>query len=286
MVRALRAARRRWVPALGIVAVVVMTACAPGVAPTPALVARVEAADGLGAGILTPDGGDRYQLSLVDGVVRAAAPETNAGGNTRVGFWQSSSAWTADQQSCATWVDSESDLQQQGAALRVRTVGGRTTAITVTNNIYFYARWAFNVHVMDSTARERFRQIASFDLSEVFRPGGSTTYDVPPYPWRMCARVVGDTLSFIVWPLSHPEPSWDDPRYGGSVRVPAGWEAAGTPGWYVGHLEPGASVGFSELATAVVAPGPTPYRPRGDAGVVAPQPTTPPADPTWIARAP
>lgn len=274
--RALRVTRRRLASVVGAGILVLLAACHPTVDPLD---------PSLGAGILTPDGHDRYGLTLANGVVTAAAPTSNKGGNTRVGFWRSADQASVDQQSCATWMDPRGRFHQEGAALRVRTANGRTTAITVTNNIVYGTRWVFNVHVMDSAADPRFRQIAQFDLSEVFRPSGPGTTELAPHPWRMCARAVGRTLSFIVWPLTHAEPSWDDPRYGGSVTVPTAWGAAGYPGWHVGHLEPGDSVRFAELATAVIGPEPlASHRARTD--MAAPEPTTPPRRATWIPRAP
>jgi hypothetical protein len=297
------ASRGRLAVVLGLCVALVASCAAAAITPLDA---------SLRAGILTPEGSDTYGLTVANGVLTAAAPATNRGANTRVAFWQGADPASTDQQTCSTWVDAHSDFQQQGAALRVRSVAGRTTAITVTNNIYFGARWAFNVHVMDSGAARPFHQIGAFDLSTVFRPGGPTTVAVPPYAWRMCARVVGDTVSFIVWPLGHPEPAWDDPRYGGSVVLPAGWHRSGNPGWYVGHLEPGTSVGFTDMSTADVgsppatttttttgspttttAPTTTTTTPTAtavpipaDEGVVAPEPTTPPREPTWIPRDP
>jgi hypothetical protein len=268
-VRGLRVGRRRLAAALGTAMVLLAAACGPEVSPLD---------PSLGAAILTPDAKDHYGLTLADGVVTASAPETNTGGNTRTAFWRRADAASADHQTCATWVNAQSELQQQGAALRVRSANGRTTAITITDNIFYFARWNFNVHVMDSGAEQPFRRIAYFDLSDAFRtaPGAFTVW---PYPWRMCARVVGDTVSFIVWPLRDPEPAWDDPKYGGSVTLPAGWDQPGLPGWYVGHLEPGDSVGFTALDTAEVGQ-------QRRAGVVAPEPTTPPRQPTWVPQAP
>jgi hypothetical protein len=269
-VRGLRVGRRRLATALGAgVLLAVTAACGPEVSPLD---------PSLGAAFLTSEAQDKYGLTLADGVVTASAPATNTGGNTRIAFWQAADAASLDQQTCATWVNAQSELQQQGAALRVRSVNGRTTAITITDNILYFARWNFNVHVMDSGAEQPFRRIAYFDLSDAFRtqPGA---FDTWPYPWRMCARVVGDTVSFIVWPLKDPEPAWDDPKYGGSVTLPAGWDQPGNPGWYVGHLEPGDSVGFTDLATADVGQ-------QRRAGSVGREPTTPPRDPTWVPQAP
>lgn len=273
----MNAVRRRLAAAVG-VCVAVLAACGPSVSPMDPT---------LGAGILTPEGVDTYALTVSNGLVTATAAETNTGQNTRVAFWQLADQPSIDQETCATWVNARGVLQQPGAALRVRSTNGRTTAITVTNNIFYGARWAFNVHVMDSGASPQFRQIGSFDLSEVFRPGGPTTLDLPPYPWRMCTRVVGDTVSFVVWPTTtHAEPSWDDPRYGGSVTLPAGWGQAGQPGWYVGHLEARDSAGYTEMSTAVISPEPPPSAARTSSDVVEPEATTPPREPTWIPSAP
>ena len=270
--RGLRAGRRRLAAALGAGIALVVVACGPEVKPLD---------PSLGAGILTGEARDHYGLTVADGVVTASAPETNTGGNTRIAFWKVADPPSTDQQTCGTWTEAHGELYQPGAALRVRTANGRTTAITVTNNILYLARWNFNVHVMDSGAEEPFHRIAYFDLSDAFRtaPGAFTVW---PYPWRMCARVVGDTLSLIVWPLTDPEPAWDDPRYGGSVTLPAGWDQPGNAGWYIGHLEPSDSFAFTGLETADVG------QPAGArrAGVVAPEPTTPPRRPTWVPEAP
>jgi hypothetical protein len=258
----------------------VVAACGPGVWPVDA---------SLRAGILTPDYQDRYELSVAGDLVTASAPASNQGLNTRVAFWRSAEPASADQQSCATWVDADGRYLQQGAALRIRSAAGRTSAITVTNNIAYGWRWVFNVHVMDSASSTPYRGIGQFSLDGVFRPGGPGTIDVAPYPWRMCARVVGSTLSFVVWPTAtHAQPAWDDPRYGGSVTVPAGWEAPGAPGFYVGHLEAGDSVGFTALSTAVVSSQPSAASALASAGstAVAPEPTTPPRAPTFVLTAP
>jgi hypothetical protein len=267
-VRGLRVGRRRRATALGAGALLALAvACGPEVKPLD---------PSLGAAILTGEAKDHYGVTVADGVVTAAAPESNTGGNTRIAFWRKADPASADHQTCATWTAArgEGDLYQPGAALRVRSVDGRTTAITITNNIFYLARWNFNVHVMDSAAEQPFHRIAYFDLGDAFRTGPGH-FSVWPYPWRMCARVVGDTVSFIVWPLTDPEPAWDDPKYGGSVTLPAGWDQAGFPGWYIGHLEPRDSFDFTELETA-------------DLGQQrrAAERTTPPRAPTWIPQAP
>jgi hypothetical protein len=231
---------------------------------------------------ITRDGNDVYDLTSNGGVVTASAPATNVGGNTRIVFWRAGELDSFDQISCASWIDAPAGIKQQGAVLRARTSGGRTTAITVTQNIYYGAWWGFNIHVMDSAAAEPFHQIGSFELKEIFRP---SEFEAPPYPWRMCARVVGNVVSFIVWPTTHAKPAWDDARYGASVTLPSGWGAAGKPGWYMGHLEPGKWAGFADLSIV----GLRPDQSRASQPVATAElskPATPPVPPTWIAKAP
>jgi len=269
-----RGSRRRLALVLGACAAVV-AACGPTISPLD---------PSLRANFLTSEGQDRYGLTVAGDVVTVAAPASNTGRNSRVAFWRAADALAADQQTCATWVNNQTQMQQQGAALRVRTVNGRTRAITVTKNISFGAHWGFNVHVMDSGAAQPFRAIGGFHLANVFRLDPDTV-DVPPYPWRMCARVVGNTVSFIVWPLTHAEPSWGDPDYGGSVTLPTGWDQPGFPGWYVGHLRPGESVGFADMSSAVIGWTGTATRTAGT-DVVPVEATQAPRDPTWIPSAP
>ena len=147
-----------------------------------------------------------------------------------------------NEQSCATWSSESSNINQEGAALRIsEAADGAGRAITVTKNVYFHAGWIFNVHVWDTATTGVGTQIGSFDLSSVFRPGGSQV----PLPWNLCARVVGPTVSFIAWPATEQPPAWDDATHGGSVTLPNGWDSVGAAGWYIGHLQPGDSATFT-----------------------------------------
>jgi hypothetical protein len=267
---------RRWWATVGLVGVALLVGCQPAVTPLDA---------SLGAAVVTTDGRDTYGLVRSGGTVTATAPQTNTGDNTRVVFWRAADDDSADQESCATWVDTPDDLQQPGAALRVRTVQGRTKAITVTSNIFFVARWGFNIHVMDSGAAEPFHKIGGFELTEIFRPGGPGTFELPPFPWRMCARAVGNTVSFIVWPTSHAKPAWNDARYGGSVTLPAGWDQPGKAGWYIGHLKAGESSSFADLTVLGLLPR-SGAATRDAATAALSEPASPPRQPTWIAQAP
>jgi len=50
-----------------------------------------------------------------------------------------------------------------------------------------------------------------------------------------------------VWPTSQPQPAWGTPGAGGSTTLPAGWDAPGIPGFYIGHLPAGDSVGYTDI---------------------------------------
>ena len=161
-------------------------------------------------------------------------------------FWPSDGRVTADATSCATWSEASSDVVQQGAALRIGDEpGGSVHALTVTKNVYVHSYWIFNVHIWD-TATGGGTEIASFDLSPVFRFGGDL-YIARPLPWRLCARTRNGRLEFKAWRLAEIEPPWDDPAHGGSVRLPADAPATGAAGWFIGHLRPGMTATFTDL---------------------------------------
>ena len=288
-------ARQLWTSA-GVACVALMAAaCVPAKAtsstpagpstPVAAAVRNAVIDTSLARGVLTSEGADVYNLSRDAAAVTASAPASNTGGNSRLGFWRAPDQDSADQQTCATWTQAPDGLQQQGAVLRARSIQGRTTAITVTHNIYFGAWWVFNVHVMDSAAAAPFHQIGTFDLREVFAPGWPDVLQAPPYPWRLCARVVGNVVSFVVWPTSDPKPAWNDARYGGSVTLPAGWSAPGDAGWYIGHLEPGKSSGFGDLSILGLLSNASSAA-RQAAIAELSKPASPPRQPTWIVDAP
>lgn len=298
---------RRWrrvaAVVLGMAAATAAAACEPSAtASSPPIFAAVDPE--LGAAFLTWEGRDTYSFATATdeaGVetVTARAAAGNRGINTRAAFWRMADPSRRDQQTCATWDGSSGGVHQPGAALRISYSGGRTRAITVTENIMMGGGWVFNIHVMDSAASPAFRQIGHFDLSGVFRTSAGT---LRPFPWRMCARAVAGTVSLKVWPLTHAEPAWNDPAYGGSVRLPDAWvRSSGRAGWYVGHLEAGESFTFSDLtvsSVAATATGSTPVpgsdrqvpttttTAPSDTTTVPVEPTTPAQEPTNIASAP
>jgi hypothetical protein len=234
----------------------------------------VPLAPSLDGATLTPNLRDTYAVAVDEAALTISAPAQNRYAGTRVLLWDRDGVRTADQESCATWSGSSNDFHQEGAALRVTNVDGVTRGLTVTKNIYAgpqdngnYA--FFNVHTWDTGEPSIATLIAQFDLRPEFFEGGRLL----AHPWRMCARVVGGTLSFVVWPAGEPRPPWDDGVHGGSVFLPAGWDQPGHAGWYAGHLLPAGNVRYTDRAvvheeTAVASSAPT----ARSAGRVQPRP--------------
>ncbi|HEY7136729.1 MAG TPA: hypothetical protein VIB48_16865 [Acidimicrobiia bacterium] len=191
---------------------------------------------------LTAEGSDTYSLSASGGTVTITAAATNQGNNSRAAFYPAEQTPLADEQTCATW-SAQSDPAQQGATLRLTTVNGVTRAITVTKNIFLFAFWTFDVHVWDTSTPNVFTKIGQFDLSSVF----VNSAGLIPFPWDLCARVIGNTLTFEAWVDGQPAPAWGDTTHGASVTLPGGWDYAGNAGWYIAHLAPGASARYTNL---------------------------------------
>jgi hypothetical protein len=240
------------------------TVSAAGAPTSPPIATRAAAPTRLPAGaplrtaVLTPDGFDRYEYSgnASSTVVTVRAPRTNRSGNLRTVFWPADAPVRADGTSCATWRAASGEIVQPGAALRIAPGrSGGVVALTVTKNVMFGADWGFNVHIWDS-GRGTSRALGIFDLREEFRRR--------PFPWRLCARTLGDRLEFKVWPLAEQPPPWGDARHGGSLTLPADAPRAGRAGWYAGHLQPGMAVSFAELGGDPDGAGPLSVAANGD----------------------
>ncbi|MCU1499665.1 MAG: hypothetical protein JWM47_3618 [Acidimicrobiales bacterium] len=194
--------------------------------------------------VLTPDRSDRYAFRATARGVQVTAPRTNSGQNLRVVFWRPGSPVGATSQTCATWSSQAADGVQQGAALRIRVSPGRVRAITVTKNIWQHATWGFNFHTWDSDRPQPWQHFGGVEV-ENLRSGRQ----VKPLPWRFCARIRDRSVEVKVWPTDRAEPAWGDPAWGGSKVLPAGWEAPGVTGWFIGHLPPGGTATLDNLAT-------------------------------------
>jgi hypothetical protein len=195
--------------------------------------------------VLTPDGPNGYRFVSAPANTAAASIDSS-GGNLRQLFWPSDNPVLPDTESCAIWGAESGPLVQQGAALRIVQNGSRVRAITVTKNIFYNATWIFNFHVWDTAQSPAFTPIGATNLYNTLVHAGVVT----PLPWHFCARVIGNTLEFKVWPVAEPlEPAWGDPTHGGKVQLPAGWSAPGKAGWYIGHIQPNNTAVFTNLST-------------------------------------
>lgn len=227
-----------------------------------------------GTAVVTPDGTAAYTYEGAVGSMKASALSGDRSANLRSMFWPISglSALSHDEQSCATFASESTWSAQEGVALRIRrAASGGISGFTVTKNIWFGATWIFNVHWWDGTPT--LHAAGSFDLGSVFRlPDGTPR----PFPWTLCARIVGSQLDVKAWPSASPEPAWGDARFGGTRSLSAYPDARGVAGWYVAHLPPGGSAQFTDLrtwsidATGVVSDPATTLQAFGSAPNIAP----------------
>jgi len=193
---------------------------------------------------------DAYAVTGEGEQVHVRAAADNTGGNTRVVFWPKDEVPTTDQQVCATWRSSSFDFRQEGLALRLHFEEGDGQAILITKNVWLNRFSTFNVsRWRASDAPQAITLLQAFDLSNALGQGDG----LAPLPWRICARVVDATVSFVVWPLAEARPAWGDPAHGGSVAVPEDLMAPGVGAFYIGHVQPGQEVVYDGLA--VGAPG-------------------------------
>ena len=238
--------------ALATALAVAVAGCSAG--PT----SRGTAAVGSGASTcvnrVTPDCAAYTYASPRAGTVVVTAPRSSAI-NNREFFWSPSGSVGTDQTVCATFATGRG-LDQQGGVLRMASPApGRVSGVTVTRNVWMGAFDVFNFHVWDTR----------LDTASVFLQFGTTivpTLPVAPavYPLNMCARTVTatDTVQFVVWTPGQPQPSWGSTTQGGQATLPAGTSTTGRAGWFAGHLRPGTSMTYTNLAVDGVVPGDLP----------------------------
>lgn len=200
--------------------------------------------------VLTQDGPRLQYRSGAGGRVVISGAATDTGHpdlNRREVFSRPGASAARDQTTCATWVRQSDVAAQQGLAVRIRDNAGRVRAVTLTKNVEFRIYWVFNLLTWDTArAGDPWRSVGQFDMSPVI---GQSADRLTPFPWRVCLRATGRTLAFKVWlPAERAQPSWRNDHYVRRARLPRGY-SVGVPGWYVGHLAPGARVVYGNLTT-------------------------------------
>lgn len=204
---------------------------------------------------ITSDGADSYAVVTHHGTVTVRAPKTNRGSNLRLALVPDGTATAYTQSSCITWQGPLAVAVQPGVALRTRMAANRVRAITVTDNIVYGRRAAFNVHTIDTLRSPAMQLVGQVVLPNAV---GDDPYRPAPLPWRVCARVTGRIVEVKVWSLANrsTEPAWGEAGYSGAVAVPQTWVFSGRPGAYIGHLRPGESSTYSALDVTPAAPPP------------------------------
>lgn len=204
--------------------------------------------------VISQDGTDVFALNSSRHTVTVSAPTSNKSWNTRQVFWRADARTSVDESSCAVWGNESSPHNQPAVALRIAASGNGVRAITVAKNIWFDATWNINIYLWDTSvvgsSSPLHQELVSgrgFPIAGLLssKKLGDIVGGIEPFPWEMCAKVIGDQLTFRVWPLSVPDPGWGNPRFGGTVTLPADWVYAGQVGGYIAHLKPGDHVTFT-----------------------------------------
>jgi hypothetical protein len=199
--------------------------------------------------VISSVGHDTYAMTYVRSALQVNAAPTNTDHNNRALFWPAAQHTSRDGEVCAQWKTEDHATQivpniQEGLAFRVRNnADGSLDAITLTRNVWFDASWHFNVnlwHVVD-TSRPGLTNMLGADLRSQFG-------NFPNLPWGICGKVMGRTLTFVVWRAGREaKPAYGSKTNGGTVTLPTNYVYRGNFGWYAGHLAKGQSVDFDEL---------------------------------------
>lgn len=192
---------------------------------------------------LSRDGVDSFDAHLANDTMEVTAKHTNANSNSRMLLWSSDTVPVRDTIACISFTD-EGWPSQEGIALRIATTpDGHTRAITVMKNVWARAESGVNVLLWDSATPTEPQTIDSYDSTAVQHGKGFV-----PYPWSICARTVGDELTYMSWPSDRPQPSWDDRRATRRTTLPTSVPVAGATGLYAGHIPGGTTMRLTMLA--------------------------------------
>ena len=192
---------------------------------------------------LSRDGIDSFHAHLANNTMEVTASTSNADTNSRMILWQKDATNERDTLACISFTD-EGWPSQEGIALRIAaTPDGHTRAITVMKNVWAKAENGVNVLLWDTATPTEPVTIDSYDAKAVKLGTGFR-----PYPWSICARTVGDELSYMMWPSDQPQPSWDDKRAVRHTTLPASVPKDGVAGLYAGHIPPGTTMKLTMLA--------------------------------------
>ena len=254
-------------------------------------------------GALYSDSGNQLTVA-VDGSTVTATPPSPSDPSIREAFWRTETPYYDNQEACITWMTTAASQPgepvQPGLAMRIAPTGADgkgIKAITVTENVIYYAGWIFNVHIWDTTkSGTPFTLVGQFDLWDLLvnstvDANGDTQLSLVPPPWHVCAQTDGNRFTFKVWTGSNPEPAWDDPTHVFTTTLPDGWDYAGYSGGYIGHLHDGQSATFTDVTTmplclaAEMVDTPRCQALLGATSTTAPTPTTSTTTPTTTVAA-
>ena len=165
-------------------------------------------------------------------------------------------------EAAAAALQDRSIIHLPGVALRIRpgVNGGPSRAITITQSAYRAKMSIFMValvraDVSDTGAVASTTPIEALDFRHLL--GDATGFDaegegsiettLEPPPWHVCARVLGTTLSMMVWIDGDEQPTWDDEDHVRELKLAPHLVYPGYAGGYQQGLSPGRESVFSDL---------------------------------------
>lgn len=192
---------------------------------------------------LTRDGVDRFTARLDGATMSVTANSRNHDTNSRMILWPTDAAAVRNHTACVSFTD-EGWPSQQGVALRVAAPeDGRVVALTVMKNVWAEATSRVNVLLWDTADPRSPTTIDHYDAADAVTDDG----ELRPYPWSICARTVGDELTYMMWPSDQPQPSWDDKRAARRMTLPGSVPKDGVTGLYAGHIPAGTTMKLTML---------------------------------------
>ena len=195
---------------------------------------------------LTADGNNAISVAQSGSTVTlTGVGGDSTGSNYRGAYWLDGAPSVANPTECMTWASQTGtdNRSQEGIVLRARQVADKSLRlITVTKNVIYGITWVVNVHVWDTSLPTPFIAVGQFDMSAVVGNGSTL-------PWNICARAIGNTVSFKIWLPGHPVPAWGNAIASRSVHIPTDYTLPGISGWFGGHITTGNSITYTNTVS-------------------------------------
>ena len=186
---------------------------------------------------LPPEGTPYTYGAPAPGTVVVSASSLTSS-NHREFFYSPTGTTHADSSACETV--SGNTPAQPGIAFRITDKDNRTTAVTVSENVFGTSGYNdFNVHTWDTSQSPAYNLVGQVRINAI-------PASMQPDPLNLCAEIIGDVVQLVVW-TSGTQPAWGDPTWGRSVTLPSNAPTSGYTGFFAGHIPAGTSATYTNL---------------------------------------